>query len=387
MQKNHAIHSLANPALAVDTILADLLQGETKPVPTSTKATSSSTYEGWANSATFSMNLQIRQEQVHYHALCQMLKESRLTALELKNYIETLPIRRRIEIDAWAEGQVNWQEIVDNFLMEMGEHLPICSLPPSEDIPTDGERMARDIRALLANAVIEDKLVSLPQQLARQDYLAVKRILEAMGGAYKVKRKGHLFESDPTDWIEQVVLTGRYTKPDNFGFFPTPEELARFVVNLAKLRPGMRVLEPSAGHGALAERIAEMVGTKNVTTIELQAQNANILRGKGFNPLVMDFLKYQPEQCFDAVVMNPPFSRQSDIDHVLHAWTMLKPGGRLVAIMAASIMFRNNKKTEDFRNLIRECGELQENEEGAFKESGTSVSTVTVFLDKPGGSA
>ena len=29
---------------------------------------------------------------------------------------------------------------------------------------------------------------------------------------------------------------------------------------------------------------------------------------------------------FDAVVMNPPFEKQADIDHVLHAYKMLKPG-------------------------------------------------------------
>jgi hypothetical protein len=32
--------------------------------------------------------------------------------------------------------------------------------------------------------------------------------------------------------------------------------------------------------------------------------------------------------------LNPPFGNADDIKHIMHAWKMLKPGGRLVAICA-----------------------------------------------------
>jgi hypothetical protein len=81
--------------------------------------------------------------------------------------------------------------------------------------------------------------------------------------------------------------------------------------------------------------------------------------------------------------VNPPFERQQDIDHVLHAFKFLKPSGRLVAIMSASVTFRENKKTLEFREFIRQHGHLEHNPEGSFKESGTMVNTVTVVLYKP----
>jgi hypothetical protein len=37
---------------------------------------------------------------------------------------------------------------------------------------------------------------------------------------------------------------------------------------------------------------------------------------------------------FDRVVMNPPFDHGADIKHVEHARKFLKPGGRLVAVVA-----------------------------------------------------
>jgi 16S rRNA G1207 methylase RsmC len=41
---------------------------------------------------------------------------------------------------------------------------------------------------------------------------------------------------------------------------------------------------------------------------------------------------------FDRIVMNPPFDHDTDIDHIRHAYRMLKPGGRLVAICANGVI-------------------------------------------------
>ena len=75
---------------------------------------------------------------------------------------------------------------------------------------------------------------------------------------------------------------------------------------------------------------------------------------------------------------------QADIDHVLHAFKFLKPGGRLVSIMASSVTYRENKKTIDFRELINRQGFIEQNPVDAFKASGTRVNTVTVVLNKSG---
>ena len=58
----------------------------------------------------------------------------------------------------------------------------------------------------------------------------------------------------------------------------------------------------------------------------------------------------------------------------------LKPGGRLISIMASGITFRQNRKTTDFLNLIS-GGEIIANPPESFKLSGTMVNTVMVIVD------
>jgi len=47
-----------------------------------------------------------------------------------------------------------------------------------------------------------------------------------------------------------------------------------------------------------------------------------------------------------------PFAKQADHDHVLHAYSMLRPGGRIVSVMAAGVEYRMTKKSERVRELV-----------------------------------
>lgn len=95
-----------------------------------------------------------------------------------------------------------------------------------------------------------------------------------------------------------------------------------------------------------------------------------------------DFLTVDPRTCplYDRVVMNPPFARQDDIRHVLHAMKFLKPGGRLVAIMSAGVTYRDTKLNHEFNALNPTIKELPA---GAFKSSGTMVRAIVAAIDKP----
>jgi predicted RNA methylase len=245
-------------------------------------------------------------------------------------------------------------------------------------------QIGQDVLAVLDGAVVEGNSLKLTcGQLDRKMYVAVNKILEALGGKWNRKTAAHVFPDDPEDRITSVLLTGEVAVPKDFGFFQTPEPLAKRVIDLAYLTPGMSVLEPSAGTGALAALAAEVVGAENVRCVELLPENCARLEGLGFKVYQCDFLSFEPFPAFDRVVMNPPFGKQADIDHVTHAHRFLAPGGRLVAIMAAGVLFRDNRKTKAFRDLVgQNDGEIEQNPDGSFKPSGTSVSTVTVVMGK-----
>ena len=153
------------------------------------------------------------------------------------------------------------------------------------------------------------------------------------------------------------------------------------MMKLADIQLRMRVLEPSAGKGAIASACAEVGAI--VDCVELMAENYKELYNNcQFSEVLhKDFLGIGPTPIFDRVVMNPPFAKQADIKHVQHALKFLKPGGLLVSVMSAGVTFRNNKLTAGFRNLIEERGgDIEELPEGAFKESGTMVRTVIVTI-------
>lgn len=97
-----------------------------------------------------------------------------------------------------------------------------------------------------------------------------------------------------------------------------------------------------------------------------------------------NFLKMIPNPLsqFDRIVTNPPFQRH--IAYVRHAWRFLKPGGKLVSIMSASIEISQSPLSQRFRDFAKQYGTSERNPEGSFEESGTMVETVMVILTKIG---
>ncbi|MBY3789589.1 hypothetical protein HPQ32_14280 [Photobacterium carnosum] len=181
--------------------------------------------------------------------------------------------------------------------------------------------------------------------------------------------------------LKRKVIANRNAFVD---FFPTPETIATDIADLANIEPGMSVLEPSAGHGMLADAALKAGG--EVQTVEMAGDLIDILEAKGHKVEGGDFMEYQPDQMYDRIVMNPPFSNDMDIDHVQHAYEMLKPGGRMVAIVSSMAGNRQNKKNKAFREWLDDlAAEEQMLPDDAFKASlnPTSVSTKTLVIEKP----
>lgn len=181
--------------------------------------------------------------------------------------------------------------------------------------------------------------------------------------------------------LKQTVLGNRKAFND---FFPTPDVTTTEVVELADIEPGMKVLEPSGGNGMLADAMRE--AGANVDVVELAGPLREILDAKGHRLVGADFLEYQTGTRYDRIVMNPPFSKDQDIQHVHHAYSMLAPGGRLVAITSSMAGDRQNKRNQTFREWLTglDAQELAL-PENAFKSSlnPTAVRTKVLVVDKP----
>ena len=248
-------------------------------------------------------------------------------------------------------------------------------------------RVDDEVLRVLSNAKTDGAALTLVGTLDRKLYERTNKVLEAGGGKWNKKAKAHLFDGGAAEAMEQIIQTGEVTLirtiQQDFGYFPTPPAVVARLIALAQIRPGVDrwVLEPSAGTGAIASELLKF--KHNVDCVELLPQNVAVLRKLPHVNAVQeaDFLSIAPDVRYDRVVMNPPFAKQADIHHVSHALKFLKPDGLLVSVMSASVTFRDNKLTQDFRNLVRERGgEIEALPDAAFKESGTLVRTVVVTI-------
>lgn len=230
----------------------------------------------------------------------------------------------------------------------------------------------------------DSKLFLPPGQLDRKMYVDVNKVLEAAGGKWTRGAKAHVFAEPAAEILDNLILTGAYEKSarDAFDYFPTPTAIVEILLRKADLTAGMRVLEPSAGRGAIA-RPCRALGCL-VECCEIAGENARALTDEGFAVVAKDFIEFEPSPgaLYDRVLMNPPFSRRRDVKHVTQALRFLKPGGRLVAIMSAGVTFREDRLGVEFRSLLEERrGTLDRLPEGSFKESGTMVNACIVTME------
>lgn len=181
------------------------------------------------------------------------------------------------------------------------------------------------------------------------------------------------------------------THAKDFGAFMSSEAVAEQVARYAEVCTGETVLEPSAGSGLLA-KIARERGA-NVLCVEIQPGLAHELRVLHRFPNVIncDFLSLKPGDIpqVDKIMMNPPFDRGRDCDHVRHAYQFLKPGGVLVAVMSARAEFGDDQRHKALHKIVDECrpayGWMKWHDLPArsFAHAGTNVNTVILAIRKP----
>lgn len=162
--------------------------------------------------------------------------------------------------------------------------------------------------------------------------------------------------------------------------FPTPAGVVERMMELAEVRPGMRVLEPSAGTGNIVKALPTVRPDGEVVAVEISSSLLYLLEPYADEIVCGDFLQQNGNLGkFDRVLMNPPFENGADIKHIKHAVGFLKPGGRLVAVCAGG-----SRQREQLGALVEQYGgEWEDLPEGTFKEQGTGVRTVLISLTVP----
>ena len=243
-----------------------------------------------------------------------------------------------------------------------------------------------DARKILARCSVEDDAITLPNEsLDRPLKLEVHGALEALGGTWIKARKAHVFEdahgTDLADRFYAMVETGDWERSHDATPIATPGWLVEQIINAADVEPTHRVLDPAAGQGALAFRLAALLGSKErIEVCEPLAVNRRTLEMSGFAVAAEDFLDLRAPATYDRIVMVPPFSGSLAASHVRHAITQLRPGGRLVAVMPSAILQRQDRLHREVRRELMRNGITTVLPEDSF---GGAVRAVMVVYDRP----
>lgn len=171
------------------------------------------------------------------------------------------------------------------------------------------------------------------------------------------------------------------------GFFPTPAPIIEQMLEYAQLEASHAVLEPSAGKGDIVSAIEAEVPGISITAIERNHALAEVLSAKGIQAQFGDFLEHTGR--YDRVVMNPPFEKGQDIAHIEHAYRLLEPSGKLVAIASEGAFLRADRKAVAFQNWITDVEafsiKLPENAfntREAFRQTGVRTRMLVVEKSK-----
>ncbi len=176
---------------------------------------------------------------------------------------------------------------------------------------------------------------------------------------------------------------------DAWQFYPTPKALAERAWALFKNRNFTRVLEPSAGDGALADARPwnddrYYRGTRPIIDCcEIDVTKHATLRGKGYNVVGLDFLQFGNASIYSTVILNPPFSNGAA--HVLKAYDAIWDGEIVAILNADSVRNPFSRERQRLVDLIEQFGSY-EIIEGAFAvpdaDRKTDVDVALVYLKK-----
>lgn len=181
--------------------------------------------------------------------------------------------------------------------------------------------------------------------------------------------------------------TAKNKAAEGVDYFATPEPVGYKMVQWAGLKDGDRVLEPSAGHGAISRFFSPNTdntiiepSSRLAPQAQMNTDNAKLINGY--------FEDLHIGNKYDAITMNPPFGTggKTAVEHVAKAFKHLRNGGRVIAIIPRGAMadkrFDAWYESDDAKDAHMVGEVLLPGV--TFERAGTKVATRIVIIDKGG---
>ncbi|MGE4396080.1 MAG: DEAD/DEAH box helicase family protein [Sulfurimonas sp.] len=225
----------------------------------------------------------------------------------------------------------------------------------------------------------------------KEGYLSAEVIeagaLDGKGGkAFDMRAEGDKVMGSPFNYAKTLYFGKQKGRQNHRGadFFATPDPLGFKMVEWADIRANDRVLEPSAGVGAIGKWFpANSVNNFIEQSSDLFSDLGIAVQGKVQQ---MDFMELDLHNKYDAIVMNPPFGKASvtAIEHLQKAMKHTSEGGRIVMLAPNNMM-----EKASFKKMLEDkafSGWVLQDEmrlsDVVFERAGTKVMTSVYVFNK-----
>ena len=229
-------------------------------------------------------------------------------------------------------------------------------------------------------------------KLDRNVYLQIKKIMEANGGKWKGGRiSGFVFGSGAAsaETVYESLCSGNIeNRKKMFQYYPTPGDIADRMVEKLNIREDNvkagKVLEPSAGRGALIQAVHMKFPDIVIDAYEINPdcyqsleQCRNVFIHKS------DFLESPDDEYYDYIIANPPFAKNADIRHFCKMYSVLKPGGTMCCIVSSHALEVSGSEETEFKTWLYSLSpDIEKLPHGTFKESGTNICSYMITVTK-----
>ena len=150
------------------------------------------------------------------------------------------------------------------------------------------------------------------------------------------------------------------------------------------LRDGKLILEPSAGSGDLIEGIYNSNSQVIVHCAELNKElKAELLR-EGYIVIGSDFLAMTPNPIYDYVIACPTYRDNIDIEHIIHMYEFVKPGGTIISLTHPAWTTHNSERQVKFRKWLEDKNySMKMLKENSFVENYETQPSMIISIYKP----
>lgn len=245
------------------------------------------------------------------------------------------------------------------------------------------------LQEIINNCHVTDGVILLPNiTLERSEYLQVKKLMESNGAKWKGGKIGGFVCQNADEVLARMQGGDLSDRKKKFQFFATPDEVAiSMACCLDEVSPNMRVLEPSAGRGALIKGLQLIYGNEICPDYcELMPENRRYLTGhfSGCHCVGDDFLLADGlTGRYDRIIANPPFANKQDIRHIRRMYDCLNATGRMVSLCSPRFTYAQDKESVTFREWLEEVGaSVGSLKQGAFRNVGTNIAAMRIVIWK-----